>query len=319
MHGPSGGYGSDVKERLRDWVWGHVGGEMDGVLHTGHVLLMPSVEGHEIKHLLRRLFTPDQFHVCDHNPAVVATLQRQFPGINTYGVSVERACQRIAQNGIKLRGAHLDFCGKLSRPIMRVISDCWDSGGLDSGWVFITTLRGREDPLDERLCVVPQDWTRSLAAEKEEEWWRSDDGSRPTKKDIWRIYALWQCLQSSESKTKGARSWTCARAYTSTNGQPFLTLTITPPDMDSFPEQKRAQPVAADPLSVAWEGAFGNVPGAPFPEIEPGEKFGPWHRGLTAEQRVRLAFVSSYSRVSEQTIFQWSRRTPVRMPPESAA
>lgn len=293
LHGPSMGYGTDEKNAFRQWVWGQIGGrlmyrngelvpESEQVSHTCDVLLMPSIEGFEITEAYNRGFRPEQLHVVDKSPAVVASLQRRFPGINTYGVSVERACQRIARNGVVLGAANIDFCGSFSRPLFRIIRDCWASGALDSAFVFFTFLRGREDKY-ERAFAPPSSefWMAKERLPIEKYWIANDDILMPTDGDWWRISML---VRAASEK---GRCWTEARPYISPNGQSFLTV--------SFPEPKR--------LANDKEVEVGSYPGDPPPNRKRGESWSQYRSRLTVAQRHRIAALAYELGITDVSVF----------------
>lgn len=221
---PQMGYGSPTKAAMRSWIWSRIGGvRTDGTLHTGDVLLMPSIEGYEIEEALGRGFAPGQLHIVDKSPAVVATLRREYPGINTYGVSVERACQRIAASGVRLLAANIDLCGNVSRPSLRILADCWKSGALAEASVFINVLRGREDAHERRFSVPSAEFLHIARYVPPESFWVATDGiDRPTAGDWWRLWTL-QLANNRE------RSFSEMRPYVSPNGQSFLTVSFPAP------------------------------------------------------------------------------------------
>lgn len=138
---PDGGYVSQEKDLYRRQIW-------NIAKHTARksqCLLMPSIEGFEIETAVAKGIPSAQLHVVDDNPAIVATLKRKWPRIHTYGVSADRACERIAQNGVRLGFANLDFCCQLALSTAHELhsigtSDCW----LRESMIAVTGLRGRE-------------------------------------------------------------------------------------------------------------------------------------------------------------------------------
>jgi hypothetical protein len=127
---PKGGYDFSRKRDYRRKVWAsfrealkkpRLYASADGtvtkksvVLADAHALLMPSLEGDEIDVALNAGFREQNLHVVDMNPAIVATLKRSYPKINTYGCEVGRAVERIADAGFALSCANLDFCNQIS-------------------------------------------------------------------------------------------------------------------------------------------------------------------------------------------------------------
>jgi hypothetical protein len=117
--GPRGGYDFSRKRDYRRKVWA----TFRDTLKRWHVpvveaqaLLMPSLEGDEIDVALNAGFREANLHVVDHEPAIVATLKKRYPTINTYGVTASRAFERLSRSGVKIRCANLDFCSQISKP-----------------------------------------------------------------------------------------------------------------------------------------------------------------------------------------------------------
>ena len=304
--GPAMGYTNPKKQAWRTWLWSFIGGVLvhptllpdheflrstpNGIRQsrTGNVLMMPSIEGNEIQEALDRGFTTDQCYVVDENPAVVATLQRKYPGIHTYGKSVERACREIARARVNLLAADLDFCGRISKPLLRAVAGCFDSGALDGAIVFVNVLRGREDALEQRLMPMPEKAREAISKMDQRDWWTSEDGLFPTPNDIWRIWSVWQAA----GDVRRRRTWHTARAYTSPNGQSFLTVVFNPEPMK---EQTPAEL---------------QVPGAPLPPKEPNEKASAYLQRLDLEQRIRLMFIATGMGITEASAIRHISNDP---------
>jgi hypothetical protein len=289
VRGPSVGYGTDIKEEWRDWVYCRVGGYAPGAdtASTGNVLLMPSLEGHEIEHLLRRGFSQDQLYIVDESPAVVATLKRRFHGVHTFGVQVHRACEIIAKSGVNLLAANIDYCSKVSAPVMRSVAMACESGALDGAHLFVNVLRGREDAAERRMIasagVPDENLERFLQPEaiSERAWWETLSGLAPTKLDIQRIIFLHRVA---------ARSWAQACAYTSPNGQSFLTVWMQP--------QRQAQVDAIGEIVAS-------LPGESFGGKYQGWSYAQFRRGAWPDHRARLTAISRNCGLSERTL--WAR------------
>lgn len=222
---PSGGYSYPAKAAFREWAWSRIGGyNADGSLVNGHVLLMPSTEALEItEQAIERDFSLSQLHIVDENPAIVATLKRKFPEINTYGVSLEKAIARI---DTPLLAANLDFCGNVSRPLLHSVRAVCRSPAARNARVFVTVLRGREDNMLMEALQGPFNGEAlgalsSARLTNGQPIWQSPDGLKPTRFDVSRIKAICSIAD---------RSWEEARAYMSVNGQSFLTISLHPVD-----------------------------------------------------------------------------------------
>lgn len=139
---PDEGYDFGTKRAYRRAVWGafrDVSGD--------HVALMPSSEGDEIWEAEKRGFDRRRIHVVDQNPAICAHLTRRFPGINTYGVDLRRAIQRMKSSGVKLSAANWDLTCPTGEAAGDILSDTAHAGIVSpGGMVALTVLRGREQP-----------------------------------------------------------------------------------------------------------------------------------------------------------------------------
>jgi hypothetical protein len=114
---PKGGYDFARKRDYRRKVWATFrdGLKSDNIpVAESHALLMPSLEGAEIDVALNAGFREKNLHIVDLNPAIVATLKRRYPQVNSYGCSTGRAMGRIAKSGVRLRCANFDFTGRHS-------------------------------------------------------------------------------------------------------------------------------------------------------------------------------------------------------------
>lgn len=140
---PAMGYDFGNKRQYRRIIW-RMFRESPYWSPSAHALLMPSSEGDEIEVALRRGFHQSHLHVVDRNPAIVAHLKRRYPLIHTYGVSVERAAERIADAGQTISFANLDLCGPIARPLLQVVEGVALSGVIENGVIAVTMLRGRE-------------------------------------------------------------------------------------------------------------------------------------------------------------------------------
>lgn len=134
---PDGGYDFGPKRDYRRHIWGALG-EV-----SGDVAMMPSIEGDEIWEAEKRGFSRPRIHVVDRNPAIVAHIQRRFPGVRTYGVDLLRAQDRMAEKGVSLAAANWDLCGPIGPSVWGAMQG---SLGLmvPGGMVGVTVLRGRE-------------------------------------------------------------------------------------------------------------------------------------------------------------------------------
>lgn len=148
---PKGGYDFAEKGHYRTRLWRALAGAMRDPLirvprpHAANVAMLPSKEGLEIAVAKKHGIVEGNIHAIDYNPAIVATLKRKYRHINTYGVSVGAAFERMARSGTTIHVANLDFCGNLSDKLMSEVRAVLLSGALaPESLVAITLLRGRE-------------------------------------------------------------------------------------------------------------------------------------------------------------------------------
>lgn len=234
---PRGGYDFSRKRDYRRKVWatGRDTLKRYGLsVADSHALLMPSLEGDEIDVALNAGFRESHLHVVDHEPAIVATLKRRYPRINTYGVTVSRAFERLAERGIKIRCANLDFCKQLSMPFASelsqvallgsqpcrlkpteggfrsdVDSERYGSGVFadDYAVVAISQLRGRESR--DTTALWTSDWSglsQASLAEFEAETRHRIEGLLPAATVQRLLYAYRRLLELSENDRH--RVWT---------------------------------------------------------------------------------------------------------------
>jgi hypothetical protein len=132
--------------------------------------LLPSIEGDEIEVTLASGFLEKNLHVVDRNAAIVATLKRRYPRIQTYGVDVLTAVRRRIPKGT-LHLANLDLCAPLGHQ-WAAIAVVTASRLSPEGVIAATYLRGRDSQISSivnghrpvastreeaiRLCFVPE-------------------------------------------------------------------------------------------------------------------------------------------------------------------
>lgn len=140
--GPRTGYNFGNKKQYRRIIW-KAFREFVNNKPQKSALLLPSKEGAEIEVALDNGFKQSDLHVIDRNPAIVATLKRKYPYINTYGVDIEEALFRIPVHEIVV--ANFDLCGPVSNELFRVFDAVRRSATLaEHSLIAITTLRGRD-------------------------------------------------------------------------------------------------------------------------------------------------------------------------------
>jgi hypothetical protein len=137
--GPTDGYNFSRKRDYRRSVWSFHRENVTSAgiqLSAANALLMPSLEGDEIDVALNAGFRLSNLHIVDSNPAIVATLKRRYPLVNTYGVDVREAIRRITKSGVKLNCLNLDFCGQFSTSYAMELAEVVLRGLYDGRKVF---------------------------------------------------------------------------------------------------------------------------------------------------------------------------------------
>lgn len=282
---PKDGYEFEAKGNYRRWVWQFIGGQLaDGTTHTGDVLLMPSVEGCEIRdEALPRGFSANQLHVVDESPAIVATIQRKFPGVNTYGCLVDVACARMSERDIKLIAANIDYCGQISAKLLRSIKSVAESKACQDARLFVNVLRGREEAYLTSVMQGHTDnnTTRAIryVLNRENNCWAGE--VEPTEMDFWRITALRNVIK---------RKWFEVHAYVSVNGQSFLTVGFHPATYKPDPEDDRLTALASMNNGDAGEA---------LPSRLRNEEARTYKARLTEPQATRLMLIARHMDIGE--------------------
>lgn len=205
---PKAGYDFGNKRQYRRNVWAWAARFVKYNRGTTDVALMPSAEGDEIEVALAKGFKDHRLHVIDKNAAIVATLKRRFPRINTYGVDVIEAFERMSRNGVEIKFANLDLCGTVvaTVPILERIAAMVEPFANPHAFA-ITVFRGREKNLESfsqhifgrsgKVCALCGDecehgYEPVTAADRIEE--AIEDGIALSKLDIIRSELLFDTL-----------------------------------------------------------------------------------------------------------------------------
>lgn len=149
FRGPASDYLTDEKQKYRDAVW-RTFADLVGprLLPNAVGLLMPSTSGAEIATALRHGFVEKNLIAVDDNPAIIATAKwrKRYPKVRCYGSEVGRALERIAEDGIAVDVANLDYCGNFSTPTVESVQRVARSTAFQpTAALALTVLRGRED------------------------------------------------------------------------------------------------------------------------------------------------------------------------------
>lgn len=148
-HGePSHEYDTEQKREYREAVWSAFAQSVP-VVATAKVLFFPGRHGFEIPVALRYGFKAENLIACEENAALLATAKwrKDYPTIRCYGTELQRTAKRLAQEGVTLDAANLDFCSNLSQGIFGGIDALIQRGPIAPSFALaITVLKGREDP-----------------------------------------------------------------------------------------------------------------------------------------------------------------------------
>ncbi len=157
--GPKTGYDFKAKEKYRDDVWKCFSENLD--TKKAVVAFLPSKEGLEIPVALKYGFKEKNLIAIDENPALLATAKwrKEYPLIKCYGSKVGRAFERMANDGVRLHAANLDFCNNLSEELLCEVKSCLTSKCIRYGisYVSITMLEGRETHIINILADMISD------------------------------------------------------------------------------------------------------------------------------------------------------------------
>lgn len=144
---PDGGYDFAEKTRYRSQLWSNYAFAVGSYRAYATALLMPSLEGLELGAAEQHGFRPSNLWAVDKNPAIVATLKRRHPQINTIGVEVSRCGFRFVEKsaGATLDIANLDMTGCVGPPLLSSVMSFASTRALSgASLVAVTCLRGRE-------------------------------------------------------------------------------------------------------------------------------------------------------------------------------
>jgi hypothetical protein len=184
---PNGGYDTKTKDRYRRQLWAYFAKACGDNVSKTQALLMPSSEGLEIDAALNAGFSEDYLWVCDKNPAIVATLKRKYPKIQTAGVPVSRAPDKIMEKVKRcfekdmIYIANLDLCGCVGEETLTEIMGFVSGDVLpDASLIAVTVARGREHDLSS-IKGTHDHWkrfTKSSLIPALEEWMTPLDHAR---------------------------------------------------------------------------------------------------------------------------------------------
>ena len=249
-------YTTDAKMLWRRKIWTAL--ERRAGVPLNDVALMPGKGDDEVRVALSIGVKESGIRLIDHNAAVVATHRRARPGIGgTYGVTVARAFERMAADGVRLDAVHLDFCACVSGKILEEVRHVAASRVLRrEGSVSVTVLRGREiGDVGRRITEAGEfmEWCGHLMDHERDLGWDGGLGGVGFKgTDVARIDALRDAL----NRGSGCDAWdndswspTDAGAYHSAAGTQTMLWAVFTRDSDE-----------GMGVSDGWQWANGTTP-----------------------------------------------------------
>ena len=139
------GYDFDEKARYREELWGFIKEYYSPKLYDKKIMIMPSIEGIEIKKALSIGILEENITIVDQNPAIVATLKRKYKKINTRGVDFFNACIRESIKGNRFDVVNFDGCSNINKKFYLTMRNITKTKIVkDRGFLFFTLLYGRE-------------------------------------------------------------------------------------------------------------------------------------------------------------------------------
>lgn len=142
---PPNGYAFDEKAEYRRAIYSAVKSTTFLLPLQAEVGMLESTQGLEIETALRFGFSEKRLHVINASPAVVATLKRKYPKINTYGRIASDACEVMRQRGVRLDVLNLDLTSNMGPSTSsEIVGVAWSGVLAPKSLVAINILRGRE-------------------------------------------------------------------------------------------------------------------------------------------------------------------------------
>ncbi len=148
-------YDTDQKWHYRRVLWTEISNHWREYVDDGpdwpSIFILDTAPALETEYLVGLGVPECAIHVCNDNPAHVASVKKRFRGVHTHGVDAGRAFADVAGNGGSTPIINLDFCGNISRELLAQLHAMGRSGVLpvsnESGALFaVTLLSGRESP-----------------------------------------------------------------------------------------------------------------------------------------------------------------------------
>jgi hypothetical protein len=120
-------------------------------MSAARVMVIGDVQGDEIKIALASGIRQSNLHVVNWNPAIVATIRRQYPFVTTHGVDINRVLSERCPRLGALDFINLDLCGPIESSA-RTLGTAVHSLSI-GGCIALTWAKGR----DRRWCELARE------------------------------------------------------------------------------------------------------------------------------------------------------------------
>ena len=148
---PATGYDFGNKRHYRRSVWNFLESRFPHTpLRDRTAFILDTQEGLETKFLIERGYNPDNIHVANENPAILAHMTRSITKqygvrVNTYGCHAAEAIQKAIYKH-KVESVNLDLCGPMSGELAHHLEFTRTFLPQNTA-IALTMLRGRERDL----------------------------------------------------------------------------------------------------------------------------------------------------------------------------
>lgn len=148
---PKSGYDHPEKEEYRNRVWESLSPAAIRSIRKDEnavVVLMPSMEGLEIKTAISHGIPEEKIVCVDSSPAKIATSlwRKEHPKCKFYGQMISEAAHRIKKDGMNVCAANLDFCSNFSALLIDETIEFVRAHKSSLKRFSVTISKGREGP-----------------------------------------------------------------------------------------------------------------------------------------------------------------------------
>ena len=148
-------FGDREKQKSRLDIWNELSSFRS--VRVANILILPGSSRHELNVLIDLGYVPSNIYLVEKNPATLANLTRRCknlptpPRRNIFRMYLSEAATKIAERGIRLDVAHLDFCQNVDSEktmIDEARQFIRSRVMADHSLLAITWQRGRENEID---------------------------------------------------------------------------------------------------------------------------------------------------------------------------